>query len=142
MDTSAEPKPEPKPEAQNGAVKTEVTPVPPPKTELEEAREKMEQSRRKTEEKIRAKELKQEQEAAAAAAAAAKEEDDNIDPLDAFMLGVNEEVKKINQGDRKKAGSAGRDKAKVMAVGDKTTAAEGNGEPAQGVGYHLIYSVL
>ena len=93
MDTS-EHKPPVKLEDNSEAVALEA------KSKLEEARDKMEQARRKMEEKIKAKELQKEQEAAAAP----KEEevDDDVDPLDAFMMGVNEEVKKINQSERKR----------------------------------------
>lgn len=40
--------------------------------------------------------------------------DDSVDPLDAFMMGVNEEVKKINQSDRKR--SKGNEAPPAMEV--------------------------
>ena len=35
-----------------------------------------------------------------------EEEDDGVDPLDAFMQGVQEEVRKIKQDDRQRTGGA------------------------------------
>ena len=98
------------------------------KNKLDEAQAKIEEARRKMEEKIKAKELKKEQEAAAAP----KEEevDDNVDPLDAFIMSVNEEVKKINQTDRKRTTGS----EATAAVGADVQQADGQ----QAVGYLLI----